>query len=140
GIAITDFNGENDIAYSLGLQSDGKIVAGGYVYGTNGDFGLARYLNDIEVNTDDITPNNLSISIFPNPTDGIVHIQSNEISLAETTINVYSMTGEKLLQQKFGAIGNQPEQIDLSGFYSGMYFITCSTQDAIFRQKIQVIK
>lgn len=39
----TDFYGMDDCAYSLALQPDGKIVAGGYALS---DFALARYNND----------------------------------------------------------------------------------------------
>jgi uncharacterized delta-60 repeat protein len=46
GKQTTDFFGEIDEAYSIAIQSDGKIVVGGHALNTNGnrfDFGLARY-------------------------------------------------------------------------------------------------
>jgi uncharacterized delta-60 repeat protein len=44
GRLITDFSVDNDYAYSVCLQPDGKIIAAGYAYnGTNDDFALARY-------------------------------------------------------------------------------------------------
>ena len=67
GIVKTDFETQDDFLFSLALQPDGKIVAGGWTFdGINMDFALARYgsefmicsdsiLNqpaDIEVNTD----------------------------------------------------------------------------------------
>ena len=47
GIVTTVIGSDTDIAHSLILQSDGKIVAGGYSYnGSNNNFALARYIND----------------------------------------------------------------------------------------------
>ncbi len=40
GKVLTDFVNEQDVIYSLAIQSDGEIVAGGYSFG---DFALARY-------------------------------------------------------------------------------------------------
>ncbi|MGD9646608.1 MAG: PKD domain-containing protein, partial [Pirellulales bacterium] len=44
GIATTDFYGSTDVAQSLVIQSDGKIVLGGYtVFGSHTALALARY-------------------------------------------------------------------------------------------------
>jgi uncharacterized delta-60 repeat protein len=44
GLVTTPFNGFDDNVRALGVQTDGKIVAGGYTFnGTNYDFALARY-------------------------------------------------------------------------------------------------
>jgi uncharacterized delta-60 repeat protein len=46
GKLTTDFFGSTDMAYSIAIQSDGKIVVAGSAYNTNGnrfDFGLVRY-------------------------------------------------------------------------------------------------
>ena len=46
GKVITDFNNNDDIGYTVAIQEDGKIVLGGYVVNSLGnyDFALARYL------------------------------------------------------------------------------------------------
>ncbi|WP_182870333.1 Calx-beta domain-containing protein [Stieleria mannarensis] len=47
GWVRTDFDGFNDVAQGVAVQSDGKIVVAGYVNnGVNFDFGLARYNAD----------------------------------------------------------------------------------------------
>ncbi len=53
GLVTTDFFGSYDTAYTLAIQTDGKIVAAGYAYhGTNSnDFALARYLSDGNLDT-----------------------------------------------------------------------------------------
>jgi uncharacterized delta-60 repeat protein len=47
GLITTRFGDKNDYAYSVAMQSDGKIVAAGYAWsGTDDDFALARYNSD----------------------------------------------------------------------------------------------
>ncbi len=49
GIVLTDFAGKGDFAYSLQLQSDGKLVAAGKftdLANYDNNFGVARYLPD----------------------------------------------------------------------------------------------
>jgi uncharacterized delta-60 repeat protein len=43
GKVTTNFTSGSDVATSVGIQSDGKIVAAGAVGGSGGRFGLARY-------------------------------------------------------------------------------------------------
>ena len=43
GRVLTDFSSNNDEARSVALQSDGKIVVGGYSFQSNRDFAAARY-------------------------------------------------------------------------------------------------
>jgi uncharacterized delta-60 repeat protein len=53
GKVTTDFSGSTDLAQSVALQSDGKIVVAGYGYqaGTGYDFALARYNSDGTLDT-----------------------------------------------------------------------------------------
>jgi len=49
GRLITDFNGQDDGALAVTVQSDGRIIAGGFVNppaGFSSDFGLVRYNED----------------------------------------------------------------------------------------------
>jgi uncharacterized delta-60 repeat protein len=43
GLVTTDFGGLHDDSHSVGVQSDGKIVAGGFTCGPSCDFALSRY-------------------------------------------------------------------------------------------------
>ncbi|MBI2440040.1 MAG: hypothetical protein HYV35_01580, partial [Lentisphaerae bacterium] len=49
GKSTTDFNAAGDVGYSVAIQSDGKIVVGGYANIGDTRFGLARYENEIAV-------------------------------------------------------------------------------------------
>ena len=47
GKVTTEVGSTNDYAYSVAIQSDGKIVAAGYSNnGSNDDFALVRYNTD----------------------------------------------------------------------------------------------
>jgi uncharacterized delta-60 repeat protein len=51
GKVTTDFAGSSDVASSLAIQSDGKIVAAGRAGGSGIDFALARYNDDGSLDT-----------------------------------------------------------------------------------------
>src|SRR5207237_1038046 len=53
GKVTTDFFGRNDVAYSVAIQTDGKIVAAGYADNVSDvrDFALARYNPDGSLDT-----------------------------------------------------------------------------------------
>ncbi len=52
GIVTTAIGSQNDEAFSIAIQSDGKIIAGGYTSnGSNYDFALVRYNTDGSLDT-----------------------------------------------------------------------------------------
>ncbi|NLX05086.1 MAG: DUF4347 domain-containing protein, partial [Phycisphaerae bacterium] len=52
GVLTTAISPNTDIAYSMAIQADGKIVAAGYSYnGSNDDFALVRYNSDGSLDT-----------------------------------------------------------------------------------------
>ncbi len=67
-----------------------------------------------------------NLSVFPNPTSGLLNINSDYII---ELVNVYSAEGRiiKSLTPNTGSINN----IDLNGFSSGVYFVQVSTAGGI---------
>jgi uncharacterized delta-60 repeat protein len=51
GKVTTDIGSDDDLANSVAIQADGKILAAGYSYGNNNDFALARYNADGTLDT-----------------------------------------------------------------------------------------
>ena len=51
GKVTTDIGSDDDLANSVAIQADGKILAAGYSYGNNTDFALARYNADGSLDT-----------------------------------------------------------------------------------------
>jgi len=76
---------------------------------------------------------NLSIQLFPNPTNGIIEIKG--IDKAEiTSIKVYDQVGKLIL------IVANDNQINLSNFSNGMYNLVIITNTFESKQKIELIK
>ncbi|MEO6168133.1 MAG: T9SS type A sorting domain-containing protein [Chitinophagales bacterium] len=102
GISKTDFSGSTDIALSVTMQPDGKIiVAGSSTFSGNLEIALARYLSDLNVGIISLTTSGNSLFIYPNPIqdkavlkyallkDEIINIRLLDISgvLVQTFIN-----------------------------------------------------
>ncbi|NRB42735.1 MAG: hypothetical protein HRU20_30410 [Pseudomonadales bacterium] len=81
GVVSTDINADDDIAQSIILQSDGKLVAAGYTYTAQGptEFALIRY------NSDGTLDKNFG-------SNGIV----------TTKVGIYGSIGRSLIQQNDG--------------------------------------
>ena len=79
------------------------------------------------------TTNPISVSVYPNPTDGPVFIQIQPAN--EIFYTLYDITGRLILQGNY----TSPESINLSYFQPGTYVLTLSTFNCSFKQ-IRVIK
>ena len=69
------------------------------------------------------------ISVFPNPTTGILNIESNE---AIKQIEVFDMLGKLVL-----TIGYE-KQIDLSNLNSGLYLIRFTSENGVEQRRVEV--
>jgi len=72
--------------------------------------------------------NNTGFNLSPNPTDGRVQVKFAEPA-AEGYFEVYTILGEKILQQEFFA--NSLNEFDLSGQPDGMYIIRVQNGETI---------
>lgn len=77
GVVVTDINNKYDIAYSVAIQSDGKIVAAGYTSDdnhTSGDFILIRYNSDGTIDST-FNSDGIVLTDFKNGIDKAVQIK-----------------------------------------------------------------
>ena len=119
---------ENDIATFTPLTENEINVT---IIANDGWSGYNRYdytinKKSVTANLDDLTHNEQSI-IYPNPTNGIISINTENIK----SIEVYSLNGE--LIESFFPSNNQ---IDLNKIINGMYFLKINTIDKSIIQKI----
>jgi hypothetical protein len=70
------------------------------------------------VGVDMIQENDISLVIFPNPTQGVIQIGFEEISNYQLTI--FDLSGKKLLQKEYNG---KEVQLNLCDFPSGIYFL-----------------
>ncbi len=86
-------------------------------------FTVATGMNDIE---------NEQVKVFPNPTSGMLYIESNKTANA----SLYSANGSRV--GEYSVSGTQ--QIDLSELPNGIYFIKIKTEDSVTTKKISLTK
>jgi len=72
----------------------------------------------------------ISFGIYPNPTNGLVTVQSSDMK----GLTVRNILGSTLKTLKFQAISSK--QIDLSDLKSGIYFISVETSNGIHTSKL----
>lgn len=85
------------------------------------------------VDIPEVNKENSGIHIYPNPTEGVITVQSAEII---ERIDICEITGRTILS--FGAIENQIK-IDLNEFEAGGYVIRILTQKSIITRKITML-
>jgi Putative Ig domain/Secretion system C-terminal sorting domain/WD40-like Beta Propeller Repeat len=73
------------------------------------------------------------ISIFPNPTSGLVSIYFGAIQ-QQAFVEIFNITGKSILTQTIQNISNTT--IDLSGCPKGMYLLNLTVENEIFNEKI----
>ncbi len=95
--------------------------------------GSDSYIDDVVISqsttTDVVSDNNQEISIFPNPTNGIINIIGKELN----RVRIYNNTG--LLMQEVNCQHNN-FVVDLSTYSSGIYFVEIIQKDKIEIQKL----
>lgn len=88
-------------------------------------FAFATEINEIDHDND--------FSIFPNPTNGILNIQSTLPNIQFKSVEVYNMLGEKIYYSDINVDGSE---IDLSNQPKGIYFVQVQTNEGIVNKKI----
>lgn len=77
-----------------------------------------------------------SISLYPNPNNGIFTLKGNELLNGVVNMNVTDVMGRSLMKKNFEKLDG--EIVDLSGFNNGIYFIRITCGD--FTEVKKVIK
>lgn len=89
------------------------------------DFTIYWFENDLLGTAEFSTQN---VTLYPNPTKGILHINTNEnIKL----VRLFDVLGRKVFQQA----GNEKE-VDLTNFQNGIYFLKITTDSGSLVQKV----
>jgi len=107
---------------AIALQQDGKILIGGDFEAYNGTTrdGLAR-LQSAPLGVESTLEETAAISVFPNPSNGIFHLQLNE-ELANASITVFDELGNKMPYVTV-ELDNSQLKIDLTNCEKGVYYV-----------------
>lgn len=69
------------------------------------------------------------LSIYPNPSDGIIHLQFLDIQDYRTRIDVYNSLGEKVYTELISKTGSFTVEADLTKLPAGVYIVKCSNSE-----------
>jgi hypothetical protein len=117
GITMADIDGDNKP----------ELLAG------NPQGGLVLFKNQITPDGIKTISNTLNqISCYPNPTQQILHVKSNNYA-SIISVEIFNMMGKSLIQQK---VGNHTATINLIDLANGVYTLKVNTESGIFYQKI----
>jgi hypothetical protein len=117
GITMADIDGDNKP----------ELLAG------NPQGGLVLFKNQITPDGIKTVSNSLNpISCYPNPTQQILHVKSNNYAPI-ISVEIFNMMGKSMLHQK---LGNNATTINLIDLANGVYTLKVNTESGIFYQKI----
>jgi hypothetical protein len=117
GITMADIDGDNKP----------ELLAG------NPQGGLVLFKNQITPDGIKTVSNSLNpISCYPNPTQQILHVKSNNYAPI-ISVEIFNMMGKSMLHQK---VRNNATTINLIDLANGVYTLKVNTESGIFYQKI----
>ena len=122
------YNGMRNVKVTdLDVRNDNKLYAATYGRGI---------FSGMFTNTTLSTVDNFSqqVSIFPNPTNGVVKINIPNYT-SEVTFNVYDLNGREVLKQNVTNF-NLESSIDLSKFAKGFYILNIKGDNLEYSKKI----
>ena len=127
-IDLSDYSGKNNV--QLMFESYNR-------YGNN------LFINDIVINgtvgTAELQDHQPDISLFPNPTSGIVNINITGIN-DQVMLTVFTPEGQKILQHELRAKGTViTGQLDLSKLSTGIYLIELTGRQFNKVEKIVIL-
>ncbi len=134
----------HEIPFEMGIAPDSVMIELQSSLWSNTDLsfaGAVLKIDDIyfksQMVTTDIKANedNKKISIFPNPTGGILTVlmADNGLRQVNPSIDVFNGMGQKVFAAELSELRNE---FDISGFPKGMYFIKISDGTVIHTEKI----
>lgn len=127
-INLNSYIGQSDIVLAFVSQSN---------YGNN------LYIDDINiVNTTGIEENNMDhlISVYPNPSNGNIYVETKFEKTESVKIAVYNMLGEQVIQITGDKTAQSKYSIDLSDKDAGVYFVKVSADSQTTIKKITLSK
>lgn len=141
GHVITDFESGNDKCYRIKIQNDGRILVAGDVNDDGADaIGLARYLDNLSIGTNDFFLTQKSILIYPNPILDKVNLKYTLENNEEIDLKLLDINGSKiktLMTSNKKNKGTHSTVIQLNNLTAGYYFLVLSSSKGKAVIKIQ---
>jgi hypothetical protein len=138
------YYGDNGTTYGLSCQVDGSnkvylagmtssnknISKGGHqnIYGGNYDAFLAKFDNSTNSSISEKNKNR-NINIYPNPSEKMLHIETNEPE--EWNAVISDSKGSKINQIQF----QKSTQLDINNYAPGVYYIQLTSKEEVLNYK-----
>ena len=133
GFSSTAIGSKMDIANSICLQSNGRIiVAGGSNNGIKNDFAIVRYLGGETSSIQNLKIPKCLVNIYPNPSTGIINFDCDE----NMNIRIYNSIGSLVKEINCSGI----QTLDMSNQSAGLYTIKIKTSSRQIIQKVFIIE
>ncbi len=130
---VLRFDGSNWSYLGINGISGGAHTVIGY---NNNIYAAGEYQNlywiNPNVGVNDFIPES-NIAVYPNPSSNTIYLQLPE-KYQESNISIYSSTGKLVYTEKYS------NQVDVSNFASGVYFLTIPTESGTLRKGFVVDK
>ena len=82
-----------------------------------------------------------NLSIFPNPSDGIINIQTGLARQDEVSVKVYNVTGNEVSNALYTSnVNDDGIALNLSVCQKGLYFVEVTTSKGKAIKKIELLK
>ncbi len=96
-------------------------------------------VSEVTVSVQEVVTLDNSLIVYPNPSNGIINLQSNMANLGKANVRVYSSTGELVLSKQINNI-NSRNILDVQEFGSGLYTIVVDAAGFTASRRVTVSK
>lgn len=130
------------IAHACAAWGDKIAVGAGWVPEQNGFTGSVEVLTDISVAVQNRMKEDLSISLFPSPTNSTTTITFELPEQSTITLGIFDALGNKVktIPSRVFPPGNHQLEIDLSGCANGVYICQLESNGQVRTMKLLVLK
>jgi hypothetical protein len=87
----------------------------------------------------DVIPGN-NISIYPNPSNGLVNINFGNSGNEVVHLKLYNYTGQMVYHNDRVAKGGELFELNVSEFLPGIYYVQIEASDLIYRERLVIVE
>jgi hypothetical protein len=112
-------------------------------FSNHSQYGDQMYLDDINITgVTGISTNDLAsfVSVFPNPSNGMVYVNTSLPSSENVEIHIYDVLGRTIALVKQNDVTNTSFTFDLSDKTNGVYFVEIRTEEHFVTKKLVLNK
>ena len=111
------------------------LIAGSYSCTITDSSGCSAVTTAAEVTKIEQSIVNSLITLFPNPSSGVINISINDVNA--TVYSIYNAIGEKVMS---GSLNSTTKAIELNDLRNGVYFIDIQSDKGTIQKKITLVK